>query len=312
MKDVWVLIGGHGFIGQHLTRFLVEKGATVVRFGVHKRTGTKASSIVDLCLDDNGFEPHSEIISAAKWVIYLAHRGRPSPEISDCKTLERECLQPLRNSLQYFRDLPLEQFVYLSTGGAMYGSRTKRKPHDEEDPCSPVSDYGRIKLKAEQLIRDSWQSIGKPFLIVRPANGYGWSGDRRLDAGFIPMAIRNVIQGIEVPVFGIPGTTRDYIHISDLSRGISLLAKRGRAGQVYHLGTGVGHNNKEILDLLEPLAKKRGYQVQIRGFPRRSCDVEWVVLSTQKASRDCGWRPEISLEDGLKRMWEEAVHEKKS
>lgn len=308
MTGCWVLIGGHGFIGSHLTQHLVQKGATVVRIGSHKKITSAIPAVTDVYLDERGLEPHSKLISGAKWVIYLAHRGRPNPETSDRSHLERECVQPLLNALQYFKEVPIAKFVYLSTGGAMYNSLNKTVPLNETEPCFPVSDYGKIKFHAEEIIQNAWRGVEKPFLIVRPSNGYGWPRNPQPETGFIPLAIRNIYRGLEVPVYGLPGTTRDYIHVSDIIRGIYRLAQQEKTDHVYHLSTGVGKNNLEILEYLRPLASHHGLKIKIQNLPARSCDVDWAVLSSEKAKKHCGWKPLVSISEGIANMWREVAN----
>jgi len=193
-------------------------------------------------------------------------------------------------------------------GGAVYGNHPG-PTLAEDTPLEPVSLYGKIKKQAELMGREARQNHGLPFLVVRPGNAYGPGQVPGRGAGFVAAAIADIRMGIEVPVFGFPGTVRDYLHVQDLVRGIRLLIESGEVGEAYNLGTGKGADNREILETLRPLAQSEDLSVRVREEPARSCDVRSVVLESSKAFRTCGWRTEISLQEGIQEMWRSArVH----
>ena len=237
-------------------------------------------------------------------IIYLAHEGWPGSPGSEQEIMDH-CLGPFRSFLQAACVKQPKKFLYISSGGAIYGNQS-RLTISEDVPLEPVSLYGKIKKLAETMGQKAWQNHGLPFLVARPGNAYGPGQVPGRGAGFVAAAIADIRQGIEVPVFGFPGTVRDYIHVKDLARGIRLVMESGEVGEAYNLGTGKGADNRDILELLHPLVAAEGLQVRVRKKPPRACDVRSVVLENSKVFRKCGWRAEISLQQGIQEMWRSA------
>lgn len=140
-------------------------------------------------------------------------------------------------------------------------------------------------------------------MILRPGNVYGPGQEAlRRAPGFPAAVIRNVLADQPVTVYGWPGTVRDYVHVTDVSRGAWLVGQRGRTGQAYNLGTGRGLRNDEILEILRPAFQRQGLLMRVREAPGRSADVPHVVLGCSRAARQLGWRPRVIFEQGV-RAW---------
>lgn len=100
------------------------------------------------------------------------------------------------------------------------------------------------------------------------------------------------------------GTTRDYIFIDDLTRGLVATLMNGDAGKIYNIGTGIGHDNLEVLNVLKEIASKDGFKVKWSNEPQRAYDVTANVLSAARLTYVSGWRPEVDLTRGLQLSWE--------
>ena len=129
----------------------------------------------------------------------------------------------------------------------------------------------------------------------------------RSGQGFIAAAIAAIQAGRGVEIYGANGTVRDYIHVRDVAAGIHGALDHGRPGEVYNLGTGIGASNRDVLDLLAPLAEADGHAVRMTQLPDRRFDVEANVLDASKLRAASGWQPTIPLADGLSRCWRAAL-----
>lgn len=299
-----LIVGGRGFIGSHLCAELSAKG-----YHVHTLSrGKPDKGVSGLFFHHRGdaanAAPLLQSLQPLFSIIYLAHEGWPGSPGREQEIMDH-CLGPYTALLQASCRRPPEKFLYVSSGGAVYGNHPG-PTLAEDTPLEPVSLYGKIKRQAELMGREARQNQGLPFLVARPGNAYGQGQVPGRGAGFVAAAIADIRQGMEVPVFGFPGTVRDYLHVRDLVRGIRLLIESGEAGEAYNLGTGKGTDNREILETLRSLAKAEGLSVQVREEPARSCDVRSVVLESSKAFRTCGWQAEISLQEGVPEMWRSA------
>jgi UDP-glucose 4-epimerase len=142
-----------------------------------------------------------------------------------------------------------------------------------------------------------------PVVCVRPGNAYGEGQKPFVGQGFIATAIASILQGKEILIFGENGTVRDYVHITDVVLGIMASLDRGVPGQCYNLGTGEGRNNRQILDILKKHAGASGYDIKCRILPARPFDVPTNILDSTKLQEHTSWQNQISIEDGLSRMW---------
>ncbi len=206
--------------------------------------------------------------------------------------------------------LPIQKFVWVSSGGTVYGN-TAVSPIGEEVPTHPVSPYGITKLAIEKYARMYFEIAGLPIVCVRPSNAYGEGQKPFTGQGFISTAIATILNGDPITLFGEKGTTRDYIHVTDLAAGIISVLENGATGQVYNIATGVGHNNRQVIDLLSEFAKEHGLQIQLNIQPSRKFDVTSNVLSYNKLKEATGWKPQIKFEQGLERTWKWFVNQYK-
>jgi UDP-glucose 4-epimerase len=246
-----------------------------------------------------------EVLAGAEDVIDLAYATVPQTSFVDPVFDILANLPPSVGLLQEALDAGLKRVVLVSSGGTVYG-RAERLPLDEEHPTRPISPYGITKLTIEQYARMYHSSVGLPVIVVRPANAYGETQRSGAGQGFVASAVHAVARGLPVVVFGSRGTVRDYVHVSDVAGGIVAALSRGIDGETYNLGTGIGIDNLQVLEMLRPLAAASGLDVQVDLRPARSFDVPANVLDASRLERMTGWRPLVPFADGLHRVWRAA------
>jgi UDP-glucose 4-epimerase len=185
----------------------------------------------------------------------------------------------------------------------VYG-HARSLPIKEDHPTDPVSPYGITKLAVEKYALMYWKTSSLPVVCVRPGNGYGEGQRAFAGQGFIATAIASVLEQRELSLFGESGTIRDYIHVADLAHAIVAALDRGKAGECYNIGTGIGRSNREILEALARLCRPMGLEPIVRVLPARPFDVAANVLDSTKLRVDTEWSPMVSFEVGLTRTWE--------
>jgi UDP-glucose 4-epimerase len=189
------------------------------------------------------------------------------------------------------------QVVFTSTGGAIYGECDG--PAGEDAPRKPLSPYGVAKLCGEEYLQ-AWNRIhGTGHVALRLANVYGPRQEAGLEGGVVAIFFERMQRGEETAIFGDGLQTRDFVYVGDVVRG--LLAATGRTGGVFNIGTGV---ETTVLDLHRASAAVVGTGAEPRFEEARLGDVRRSVLDVSLAERELGWRPEVTLEDGLRLTWE--------
>jgi UDP-glucose 4-epimerase len=198
--------------------------------------------------------------------------------------------------------LKLRRYLYVSSGGTVYGEQ-RVLPITEAAVPTPVSPYGITKLTIERYAMLMHHHHGLPAVVVRPGNAYGPGQLPFTGQGFIATAIGSVLARKPVTVFGERGTVRDYVHVEDVAAAIVAALNHGVPGRVYNVGTGVGLDNMDILDLIKAEGVLAGYTLQVDFAPERAADVSANVLDASALRDASGWRPRIACSEGVRDVW---------
>ena len=288
-----VVTGGAGFIGSNLVDALVARGdeVTVVdNLATGKRENlNEAARFLEQdirALDDLDAEVVFHLAAQAD-VNTSMQRPTYDAEVNVVGTVR--VLEAARAAGA--------KVVFSSTGGAIYGD--VERPAPEGTPRLPVSPYGIAKLAAEEYL-GGWNRIhGTRHVVLRFANVYGPRQDSGLEGGVVAIFIERLAAGEPTAIFGDGEQTRDFVYVGDVVD--ALLAAAGRDGGVFNVGTG----EETSVDRLHELCRRvSGVDEPPRYEEARLGDARRSVLDVSLAERELGWRPRVSLEDGLRRTWE--------
>jgi UDP-glucose 4-epimerase len=301
------VIGGAGFLGSHLTPLLVQSGRTVTVLGRRPATGCVLPAGVNYVACDYGNRDRlKDFLRDTEEVIHLAYSTVPKTSFEDPIYDLVSNLPASVGLLQEAAAAGVRKVVLVSSGGTVYGV-AKSLPIDEDHATSPISPYGITKLTIEKYAGMFGTLSGLPVVIARPGNAYGEGQRAFAEQGFVATAMYSVLQGKAIEIFGSPGTIRDYIHVSDVARGILAALEHGQSGHAYNIGTGKGRNNIDVLRMIGPLAQHAGFSLRIKESPSRTFDVPANVLDSSKLAAISGWRPEVTFEEGIRRIWDATV-----
>jgi UDP-glucose 4-epimerase len=189
------------------------------------------------------------------------------------------------------------QLVFSSSGGAIYGECDGPAP--EESERRPLSPYGVSKLAGEEYLAGYNRLYGARHVSLRYGNVYGPRQDPYGEAGVVAIFLGRLAQGEAPQIFGGGLQTRDYVYAGDVAR--ATLAAVGHDGGVFNVGTG---QETSVVDLYELSRRVAGSKVEAREAPARLGELQRSVLDVSSAERELGWRPEVLLEEGLRRTWE--------
>ncbi|HTN53528.1 MAG TPA: NAD-dependent epimerase/dehydratase family protein [Anaeromyxobacter sp.] len=193
----------------------------------------------------------------------------------------------------------VEHVLFASSGGATYGD-TGVIPTPERHPQRPVSHYGAAKAAGELYLGVYRACFGIPFAALRYANVYGPRQDPHGEAGVVAIFCGRLLEGKTCTIYGDGGQTRDYVFAGDVARANLLAAERRFDGPL-NVGTGI---ETDVNAVHAHLARAAGSAVAAvhaearLGEQRRSC------VDPSAAAAAIGWRPEVTLADGLARTLE--------
>ena len=202
------------------------------------------------------------------------------------------------NVLRLCAEHKTEKFIFSSTGGALYGEPEKL-PADESVRALPPSPYGISKLSTEHYVRYHSKNHGFGHVILRYANVYGERQNPRGEAGVIGIFCENIISGKPCVIFGDGEQTRDYVHVSDVSRANLLAASLEEEG-IFNIGTSIESSVNDIARILGEVTKTGFTTVHEKERPG---EVRRISLDCSLAAEKLGWNVQVALREGLFRTW---------
>jgi UDP-glucose 4-epimerase len=212
--------------------------------------------------------------------------------LSDSRTNVLGTVNMLHESVQ----AGVSRFIYVSSA-AVYGP-PKRIPIDEDHPTHPMSNYGASKLSGEKYALSYAKTSSMEVMAVRPFNFYSPRADPDSPySGVITKFVNRLKAGKPPIIEGDGKQTRDFIHARDVAEMLVLvLRKKGISGEVFNCGSGI---STSILDLANRAIAVSGHVLKPEFTAPRIGDIRDSVSNSAKAARLLGFKPKITLDDGL-------------
>jgi dTDP-glucose 4,6-dehydratase len=306
-----VVTGAGGFIGSHLVERLLAEGAAVramLRYTSRGQRGALdllpegAVDSIDVTLGDvRDFDAVREIIRGADAVFHLAALiGIPYSYAHPQEVIDTNVIGTSNVLLAAKESGTLERVVLTSTS-EVYGSAV-RVPMDEEHPLQAQSPYSATKIAADALGQSFHRSFGLPVVIVRPFNAYG---PRQSARAVIPTIISQALAGGPLRL-GTLDTTRDFTYVADTARAfVDIAAADAALGEIVNAGSGSEITIREVVRRVGDIV---GRELTVEGDEQRlrpaKSEVSRLLSDSGKAERLAGWRPAVSLDEGLRRTAE--------
>jgi UDP-glucose 4-epimerase len=285
-----VVTGGAGFIGSNLVDALVARGdeVTVVdNFATGKREFLNPAAVL---LEHDIREPFE---LEADVVFHLAAQADVQTSM---KQPGYDAAVNVAGTANVLDASPGAQVIFASSGGAGYGECPE--PATEQTPFLPLSPYGIAKKCGEEYLA-GWNRIhGASHVSLRFANVYGPRQDSGLEGGVVAIFLERLARGEETVIFGDGTQSRDFVYVGDVVA--AAFAAVGRSGGPYNVGSG---RDTSIADLHDACASVAGSDAKPRLEDARLGDVHRSALDVSLIEHELGWRPDVSLEEGLERTW---------
>lgn len=301
-----VLIGGGGFIGQHVTRYLLKDGYKVEM--LCRSASAEISAVVQNVEVHYGDYANREllrkVVKGASAVVHLAHDSLQLSQVCDMADEYQRNIVPAIQLMEECIGAGVSRFVFVSSGGTVYGNPLSRSPLREDAVAQPISLYGTSKLCVEHIVHLYCKQRCLPGIVVRPANAYGPGQIPFKGQGLVATAFASAIQGKPITIFGDGGAIRDYVHVDDIAYAITELLRTGQIGEVYNVGSGVGTSVLQLIEeYLLPVIKKSGCDLRLERKDARAIDVAYNVLDVQKLSQCINFSP-VTLAAGVSSSWD--------
>jgi UDP-glucose 4-epimerase len=291
-----MVTGGAGFIGSHVVEALLEKGAVVTVFddlSSGKRENLAAAAMLRTGDVRDKRAVGAAVAGGVDYVFHLAAQIDVRKAVEDPGLDAQVNVGGTINVLNVCVASHVRRFVMSSTGGALYGEPSAL-PANEQSAIRPLSPYGVSKYCAEQYVEYFHRMYGLETVILRYANVYGPRQDPNGEAGVVGIFARRILLGQKCIIYGDGEQTRDFVFVDDVAQA-NMLAMQGPLG-TFNIGTGVETPLNQLLAAFERVV---GHPVARQHEPARGGEVQRIALNAEKARHEMGWKPSVSLEDGL-------------
>ncbi|MFE3720099.1 dTDP-glucose 4,6-dehydratase [Streptomyces cyaneofuscatus] len=299
-----LITGGAGFIGSHFVRTLLEGGypgheetrVTVLDKltyagnrgnlpATHPRLEFVRGDICDLPM-------LLELLPGHDAVVHFAAESHVDRSVASAAEFIRTNVGGTQTLLDACLATGVQQVVHVSTD-EVYGSIAEGT-WTEDWPLLPNSPYAASKASSDLIARSYWRTHGLHVSITRCSNNYGpYQHPEKL----IPLFTTNLLEGLQVPLYGDGRNIREWLHVDDHCRAIELVLTRGRAGEIYNVGGGNELTNLQITERLLKLCGANASMVR-RVADRKGHDLRYA-LDGSKIRAELGYAPRIPIEQGL-------------
>lgn len=297
-----LVTGGAGFIGSHIVEAYLAAGHEVcvvddlsTGFRQNVPDGVRLHEV------DIRSERLAEVFAAEKPEVVNHQAARANVRESFEKPLLYADVNVVGsvNVLECCRKFGVRKIIYASTGGAVYGE-PQSLPVQENHPINPLDPYGASKHHVEHYLRIYKSSFDIDFTALRYPNVFGPRQDPLGEAGVVAIFIGKMLNGTQLIINGVGDQERDFVYVGDVARA-SVLALNRAGGDIVNIGCGTGTSVNRIFEILSELS---GYSAPASHGPAKKGEVYRIFLQADKAAEKLGWKPEISLRDGLNRTVE--------
>jgi nucleoside-diphosphate-sugar epimerase len=300
--SVFLVTGGAGFIGSHLTEELVRQGHAVRvadSLITGKRTNLDHISGVDLRIGDLAdMDFTRSVVDGVDFVLHQAAIPSVPRSVTDPITSNRANVDGTLNVLVAARDAGVRRVVFAGSS-SVYGD-SPTLPKHEEMPDRPLSPYALQKVIGEQYLQMFTKLYGLETVSIRYFNVFGPRQDPSSPySGVISVFATALLENRSPTIFGDGEQTRDFTYVDNVVDGVLRACEAlGASGQTINVATG---GRISLNTLFETMRKLVGADVRPTYSEPRKGDVRDSQADISKARQLLGYQPKVSFEDGLQR-----------
>lgn len=301
MKRV-LIVGGAGFIGSHVNKYLHQMGYETVVFDNLSRGSKKAVVVGSFVQGDMGSPTDLDsLFLQYKFdaVMHFAAFTNVGESVTNPALYYQNNVVNTLTLLNKMCEVGVKTFIF-SSSAAVYGTPNKALVQ-EEDSTNPINPYGRTKLMIEWILQDYARAYGLRFAALRYFNAAGGDPEGEIKQfsssqdNLIPLVIKSLINKTSLSIYGSDYATpdgtgvRDYIHVMDLASAHLFAMEallRGEPNLILNLGVGRGFS---VLEVISAVEKVTGLKVKTVHAPRRIGDPAMLLADARGAKERLQW-----------------------
>ncbi|MEO5569618.1 MAG: dTDP-glucose 4,6-dehydratase [Bacteroidia bacterium] len=313
-----LITGGAGFIGSHLVRRFVNKYSDYKIYNLDKLTYAGNLENLNDVEDRPNYSFIKGDIGDGEFIqkIFSEHKFDAVIHLAAESHVDRSITNPmdfivanvvgtvnLLNVAKANWNSSANLFYHISTD-EVYGSLGKEGFFTEETSYDPRSPYSASKASSDHLVRAYGHTYNLPVIISNCSNNYGAF---QFPEKLIPLAINNILNRKNVPVYGKGENIRDWLFVEDHAAAIDLIFHKGKKSETYNIGGNNEWTNIDLIRLLCKIMDKKlkqpdGTAAKLITFvkDRAGHDLRYAIDSS-KLQNELGWKPSLQFEEGLEK-----------
>ena len=343
----YLVTGGAGFIGANFVKYMLNKYSDIQIIILDSLTyagnlGTLSEELKDMRIKfvkgdicDNAITDKIFSENTIDYVVNFAAESHVDRSIENPQIFLQTNILGTQNLLDTAKkywtngkdenNYPIwkEGVKYLQVStDEVYGSLGDEGYFTETTPLNPNSPYSAAKTGGDLIVKAYGETYKMPINITRCSNNYG---PYHFPEKLIPLIIRNILEGKNLPVYGDGSNVRDWLYVEDHCKAIDKVVNKGRIGEVYNIG---GHNEKKNIDIVklvistihDIMEKEPQYRLVLKKketLSDGSIDISWMnndlitfvkdrqghdqryAIDPAKISNELGWTPETMFDKGI-------------
>ena len=299
-----LIVGGAGFIGLNLCRYLQRKNRfNFTVFDDFSIGDTEILTNLDIRYIKGSILDKDKLAKAmtnVDFVIHLAARPGVIDSIKNPQATFELNVTGAFNVLEQSRISNVSKIVFASTGGAIIGNNST-PPYTEFMPMNPISPYGASKMCSEGLFLTYARAYDMECYSLRFANVYGPYS--RHKTGAVTAFMKAILRKKPLNIFGDGSSVRDFIYVEDVCEAIEKVLETNKASNVYNIGSGVSTSIQFLANAISDISDSQ-LTSNIEHLPMRSGEVDQTWLDISHAKNELGFTARTSLEAGLSKTWD--------
>ena len=315
MKNTIIVTGGLGFIGSNLIKLLIDKKFYVINidkvtysanfYNVRDVLKTKKYKFIKCDLNNQKKLYQIFLKYQPKGIFNLAAETHVDRSIDGPEIFIKSNILGVFNLLEafkkYFKKKKKVKLVHISTD-EVYGDILKGRSN-EKHSYNPSSPYAASKASSDHLVQSYIRTYKVPAIITNCSNNYG---PKQYPEKLIPKLIYNIINNINLPIYGNGKNSREWIFVKDHCEALLKIYNKGKVGEFYNIGSNKNLTNIEIAKILLKIAKKK-FNINTTSLityvkDRPGHDIRYAIDS-DKIKKKLNWCPKTEILEGLEKTF---------
>jgi len=291
-----IVTGGAGFIGSNLVDELVQKGHKVIvldNFSTGRKSNLSShvkKNVKTIRIDISNNNKLDNYFKGVHYVFHLAGIADIVPSIENPYKYFKTNVIGTINVVRASMNAKVRKFIYAASASC-YGM-PKKFPTNENETIKTMYPYSFSKWQAEELVMHWAKIYNFPAISLRFFNAYGpRSRTSGVYGAVFGVFLAQKIAKKPLTIVGKGNQTRDFIHVKDLVHAMIKAALSKKVGKIYNVGGGKEVTVNKIAKLIDG---------KIINIPKRPGEPDRSLADISKIKRDLNWKPQITIEEGVK------------